>query len=537
MLNKKAYSTIHKTARRNAQMDICMTFKLLIVDDESTMRKGIAEFMNWNSIDCEVAGTASDGLEAIAFLEQHDVDIIITDIKMPEADGLALAKYVFEHFPEKKVILLTGYADFEYAKTAIQYNVSAFILKPTNKQELFEAVQTAQNQLVTSKHTDNIAREKTAFLKEQFLLEMTDHPYQPQFAQKLHEYNLSLQSYYIAAFRLIPYNEDIRSLKKIIIDEKKNAYCYRYNNLVITIYFYKDPEIIRKNCCEIEAITRLLDSREISVGISRFHDTPAQFRQAVTEAIRALTLNFYAENNVSFFSEELDEECDLTAENSLDLFQFENLLLDWQFRDAETLLQNLFAKFKRNFINAQDVKTICAQIYYICSRITIKKSNTRPLDAEPALHSAAIVPIASEYLNTIRLANDIFTLEQAVMQMFLTLKLSLQDTAGIQGQLTEKAMQYIEENIAADLSLEQLADALHISASHLSRTFKKATGLSLTDYINQLRITKAKELLRGTDIYIYAISEMVGYHDATYFSSMFKKLVGVSPSEYRTPES
>ncbi len=515
-----------------------MTFKLLIVDDESTMRKGIAEYMNWNLIDCEVAGTASDGLEAIAFLGKHDVDIIITDIRMPEADGLAVAKYVFENCPEKKVILLTGYADFEYAKTAIQYKVSAFILKPTNKKELFEAVQAAQNQLLTSKHTDSITREKTAFLKEQFLLEMTDHPYQPQFAEKLQQYGISLLSYYIAAFRLIPYNEDIRALKKIIIDEKKNAYCYRYNNLIITIYFYNDPEIILKNCNEIEAITRMLDSREISVGISRFHDTPAGFRQAVTEAIRALTLNFYAENNVSFFSEEVNEDCDLTAENSLDLFQFENLLLDWQFQDAETLLWNLFAKFKQNFVNAQDVKTICAQIYYICSRITIKRSSK----LNPEIHVADLdaiaksAPLSAEYLNTIRMANDIFTLEQAVTKMFHALKHSLQDTAGIPGQLAEKAMKYIEENITADLSLEQIADALHISASHLSRTFKKAAGISLTDYINQYRINKAKELLRGTDIYIYAISEMVGYHDATYFSSMFKKLVGVSPSEYRNPE-
>ena len=110
-----------------------MTFKLLIVDDESTMRKGIAEFMNWNTIDCEVAGTASDGLEAIAFLKKHEADIIITDIRMPEADGLEVAKYVFENCPEKKVILLTGYADFEYAKTAIRYKESALILKPTNK--------------------------------------------------------------------------------------------------------------------------------------------------------------------------------------------------------------------------------------------------------------------------------------------------------------------------------------------------------------------------------------------------------------------
>ena len=236
-----------------------MTFKLLIVDDESTMRKGIAEFMNWDSINCEVAGTASDGLEAIAFLEKKEADIIITDIKMPEADGLAVAKYVAENCPETKVILLTGYADFEYAKPPIRYNVSAFILKPTNKKELFEAVQAAQNQLLTSRRHNSIAREKEAFLKEQFLQEMTDQPYQPQFEGKLQNFGISLQSYYIAAFRLILYSDDIRSLKKIILDEKKHACCYRYNNLIITVYFYHDPEKIRQNCCEIEAITSMLD--------------------------------------------------------------------------------------------------------------------------------------------------------------------------------------------------------------------------------------------------------------------------------------
>ena len=107
------------------------------------MRKGISNFMDWDSIGCEVAGTASDGLEAIQFLRHNHVDIVITDIKMPEADGLAVAKFVFENLPDVKVILLTGYADFKYAQTAIQYNVSDFILKPTNKKDLFSSVKAA----------------------------------------------------------------------------------------------------------------------------------------------------------------------------------------------------------------------------------------------------------------------------------------------------------------------------------------------------------------------------------------------------------
>lgn len=130
-----------------------MIFQLLIVDDEATMRKGIANFMDWKAIGCEVAGTASDGLEAIKFLQHHHVDIVITDIKMPEADGLAVAKFVFENMPETKVILLTGYADFKYAQTAIQYNVSDFILKPTNKKDLFSSVKAAQQKSLPPEST------------------------------------------------------------------------------------------------------------------------------------------------------------------------------------------------------------------------------------------------------------------------------------------------------------------------------------------------------------------------------------------------
>ena len=110
-----------------------MIFKLLVVDDEVTMRKGISNYMNWASIDCQVVGSASDGMEAIDFLKNHPVDIVITDIKMPAADGLEVARFVHENHPMTKVIILTGYADFEYAQTAIKYHVTSFILKPIKK--------------------------------------------------------------------------------------------------------------------------------------------------------------------------------------------------------------------------------------------------------------------------------------------------------------------------------------------------------------------------------------------------------------------
>ena len=154
-----------------------MIFKILIVDDEMTMRKGLSNYMNWASIDCQVTGTASDGMEAMEFLQKNPVDIVITDIKMPVADGLEVARFVYEQKLPAKVIILTGYADFAYAQTAIRYQVTSFILKPTNKKELFAAVQEAQKQLIVSQQQENIAKDGLFFLKDQVMLVKDVHQF------------------------------------------------------------------------------------------------------------------------------------------------------------------------------------------------------------------------------------------------------------------------------------------------------------------------------------------------------------------------
>lgn len=503
-----------------------MIFKLLIVDDEATMRKGIANFMNWEAIDCEVAATASDGLEAIDILKETPIDIVITDIKMPEADGLEVAKYVYENHPDIKVILLTGYADFEYAQTAIRYNVSSFILKPTNKKSLFEAVQEAQKSLIISKKNSSIAKEELAFLKDQLLQELTDQPCTKKRQERLDELGLSLEHYCIAAFQMTSSGDDIASLKRIIIEEKRNAYCYRYNNLIITVYFLARPctdvpaEILN-NCREIAKIAGSLAERDILAGISNPHSHAPEFGTAVAEAIHALSLTFYASENISLFSDAPENDTySLTAENSMDLFRFENCLNNRQFDSAASTINSIFMKFKSNLTNSYDAKNICSQIYYICSRVLIQSTTDN-------------AGLEAEYLSEIHRAADIFSLEQTIRRLTSLTCQRLLGEHVIQNKLASSAVSYIHEHLAEPLSLESLAQELHISASHLSRTFKKSRNESLTEYINRARIEKAKEYLKTTDTLTYEIAELVGYHDPTYFSSIFKKYVGVSPTEYR----
>ena len=193
-----------------------MIFHLMIVDDETTIRKGLTQVVNWEAIDCIIQDTASDGLEAIEKLKENPVDIIITDIRMPESDGLDLAKYVMEHYPEIKVIILTGYADFEYAKHAIKYNVSDFLLKPISIEQVVASVQSAQKKIIASRQKNTAKKSDVAFMIDQLLQELTDASCSDTLAARLKEYNISLESYYVAAFQFIPYAGNISALKEII---------------------------------------------------------------------------------------------------------------------------------------------------------------------------------------------------------------------------------------------------------------------------------------------------------------------------------
>lgn len=127
-------------------------FKIMIVDDESKIRTGLSKFINWKSLDCEVIHVATNGDDAIKKITEQKPDIILTDIRMPKINGLELAKYIYENEPSIKLIILTGYADFEYSKKAIQYDIVDFVLKPTSPDNIATAVNKAKKRIIEKVH-------------------------------------------------------------------------------------------------------------------------------------------------------------------------------------------------------------------------------------------------------------------------------------------------------------------------------------------------------------------------------------------------
>lgn len=501
-----------------------MEFHLLIVDDEAPIRKGLSHFIDWGGIDCVVDDTASDGLEAIEKLSEHSIDIIITDIKMPDADGIALAKYVHENHPEIMVIILTGYADFTYAQTAIAYNVVEFLLKPTSKESLVHAVQNAQKQIISSKKQNLSAREEIAFLKERLLQELTDAPFRESLCVKLENYQIPLDGYYIAAFRLLSPEGDLLALKNIMNREENHHYCYRYNNLILSIYNEKIgtkqvPHTILNHCGEILNIVTAISAWELSVGISGHHAGAWEFSTAVSEAIQTLTMNFYAEENIAVYSPSTKvEEYILTAEDTLILYHIETALINWDFQEAAQQVHSLFHKLTTNFAKSIDIKNIGTQIYYIGSRVLMKKG---------------LAPPDAHILTAISQSSAIFQLEDIMNGMLRSIETVLSNNGKQYSQIIENAIRYIHQNLGSPLSLDAIAGYIHVNPSHLSRTFKKECGQPITEYINQVRVEKARELLLSPHTLAYEIAEEVGFHDPAYFSFIFKKYTGCSPKEYK----
>lgn len=496
-----------------------MIFHLLIVDDEATMRKGLSSFINWESIDCIVSAAACDGADAIEKIENAPIDIVITDIKMPEVDGLGLAKYIYENHPEIAVILLTGYAEFEYARTAIRYNVTHFLLKPTSKDEIITAVKEAQQKIIISKRQDSIAKSELAFLKDQFLQDLTCSGVTPDTAAGLERFDISLDCYYIAAFQLNENPAEIKQLKELIIRQKSNSYCFRCNNLILSIYYYDQLESVIENCNEIIRIPGHLYSMKISAGISQLHHGPEEFSTATFEAIHTLSLTFYSTSSIAVFDRQnIQSEYILSAEDTLSLYSLETAILQRDFASASSVTGALFMKLKSNFVNASDVKNICSHIYYLVFRVLAKYQ---------------LIPPSEEFLVRISRSSDIFQLEDIIEQLLSLAKKTLTASEKKYSQYVQEAILYIREHLSENLVLEDIAHYAHINSSYLSRTFKKECGYSITEYITAMRIERAKDLLANSSLLTYEIAEQIGINDSSYFSLLFKKHTGLTPTEYK----
>lgn len=512
-------------------------YRILIVDDEKMIRLGIKNAMPWEKMHITEVYTASCAREAAEIIRQRRPEIMITDISMTEMSGLELVEQIRRENTEMRVIVLTGYDRFEYARQALQLQVHDFLLKPIDESELQKSIMTQVEWLekhrigmessITSSRAQGVRQqvELEEFMRslvagKEDLGEQTEVFLREFHFQESEEMRIGILIPGVTGEE-DPDSEGFRlqTVKHIcigMIDEKKRGITFLDEKSRIAIAFFCDEG--RK---EEELVEQLM-----AILSDELETKPRVIWGSVKKGIKNLWISY----NDAVFT--LDHERE----------EFEKLCaVNWN-RKGEDIFQDVFREFRNALVcNVGDKE----KIFHIFERFSmaVESYNLSAKYARSCCFELASSVYFARFSDTGSSADEkLSVLMQAlsgadrgracqVTAMFLENLFEGED--GEIHELIGKVKRRIHENLADDLTVTGLAEQYYVTPNYLSRLFKRVTGEGCNEYIVRKRIEQAKSLLATTTLKVGEISIMVGYHDMNYFSLAFKKHIGVSPVKYR----
>ncbi|WP_158560731.1 response regulator [Paenibacillus contaminans] len=302
-------------------------FRVMIADDEHVIKNGLKNFIDWDELDCQIVSEASNGLEALEELKTKKIDIVITDIKMPGLNGIELSEAVSKHYPKTKVILLTGFADFSFAQSAIQYGVIDFIIKTNPLDKIQEAIRKAKSFIIQQREADSKIRQleevmtntipeiKRSFLQD--VLHRSIHPADVE--TKAQSLGINLKHYFILAFDIKTkadtdsYNPDkeehlitsvIHFLNQSFKDYSPILLIPSNETVILLVSFEEDDyslhiRDVNRICNELIEISESFMNTVVSVGVSNMHTSLLELHIAYQEAKQALSEQFYTGLQIS----------------------------------------------------------------------------------------------------------------------------------------------------------------------------------------------------------------------------------------------
>jgi two-component system, response regulator YesN len=521
-----------------------MPYKAFFVEDEIVTREGIRDNVDWKGNGFEFSGEAPDGEMALPLLQAAQPDLLITDIKMPFMDGLELCRIVRERMPWMKVVILSGHDEFEYAQKAINLGVTEYLLKPVTANDLHQVLQRIAAQLDREKqeqaHLEKLrhqVEENQAALREKLLLNLVVGAVSSAEAiEKGHLLGLDLVAgYYLALVIQI----DLRTPL-----EPFDYHQYQRAQHAIAAPLETQPDVflIKKDVEELVIIIKGNTADELLV---RKEQLAQAIRQQATVSSCNVTIG-----------------CGAPKQHITDIYQsFVEAVVEAQSagpRDATGPLGNV-GKAELLKINKSAVEN-----YLRCG---VKEDFAdffdtfiRPL-GEAALKSYMvknylvmdIVLTTAKFVtelggNLDQTVPDLGTIEAVLaevktfeqfreqIQKILTSALVFRDSRASSQHILmlRNVHDYIDHHYSdSNLSLNEVASQVNLSPSHFSTVFSQETGQTFKEYLTEIRIRKAKELLRSTTLRSSEISYEIGYNDPHYFSYVFRKQTGLSPKEYR----
>lgn len=510
--------------------------KIFLVEDEHIIRENVRKMVPWQEYGFEFAGEASDGEMALPKIRQVRPDIVITDIKMPFMDGLTLSRILKKEMPQIKIILLSGYDDFAYAQQAIAIGVDQYLLKPISREKFIDTLKETQEKNYYYEKYQKERQEYERHSRQQFFEELVsgNGNLEQVFenAERL-KIDLMASAYNLVLFTLNHANEmetveNYSQQSAEILEEVEQYFSDTQNGMLFRNHMFCYAVLLQGNEQDIQDKTRRCV--EDLTDIFEHGGKHLEWYICQGEAVKRIShlKDCYRKANgrfvLRYLKEEKDEPLELSAINpsSLDPQIIYHFLLNGQQTDVRPFLENYLQKIGeealQSFMFRQYIMlNTKIQILSFLQRLGYAKEESEPW-----------VDQKEEPADTIALQE---ILEQAMQQaIYLRDEASKKKYRGI----LAKAIPYIEENYMDDeLSLNTMAKVVNVSANHFSALFSQEMEKTFVEYLTEVRMKKAKELLRCTEKRSKEIALEVGYKDSHYFSYLFKKTQGCTPSDYR----
>lgn len=533
--------------------------KVFLVEDESIVREGLRDNIPWEQYGYRFVGEASDGEMALSMIQKLKPDVLLTDIKMPFMDGLSLSRIVHQEFPDMKIIIISGYDDFEYARQAIQVGVEQYLLKPITRANL-------QKVLSELKVKIELEREQRNY-QEKYQAESREHEQfvRTNFFIKVFEGRMPVQEIYEEAGKLsLKLNSPCYNLLMLKLQERRVGENSGYESEEfarkreeLLHYFLRYPEyltirwnintyciLVKSGTEQIREFTqRCLDNIE---RICKPTEEIFEWYAAVGEPVERLSLLAECYEGVShlfayrflmpevhIFTKEVAETY-VPREVSGKIGDIDSAKVDPE------LIRDFLARGNReeigDFVNnyllgiKEAVKSRLFQNYLAFHIHFAAMAYVESLGYDK---KELLALLGEEQIQEVNLG---FEELSAYIRRILEAAMELRDreSDNQSRRILKKALEYIEDNYQQEsLSLNSAANEVGVSANYFSAIFSQAMQLTFVEYVTQKRMEKAKKLLRQTEKHSGDIALEVGYKDPHYFSFVFKKTQGCTPREYR----
>ncbi|MFM9282007.1 response regulator [Paenibacillus jiagnxiensis] len=524
-----------------------------IIDDIKSVVDGLTA-MNWEEQGIRVAGVSNNGEEGLKLIHGLRPDLVITDIRMPRMDGLSLLRAVLEENRSCKVILISGYADFEYAQQAVQLGAFDFVVKPFSEEDIMSTVLRAKAEIMEERskrlslrEMENKLRESMPVLRQEYFALLVSHRTSWEEASRRWDFlNIELepQGFVVMLIEIDRFQEQVAELsiremelirfsllnimqetltdyaRSVVFRARHDRYLAVLNDTGVTSPF--SPIEIAEQCCRnIKRYTKFTVSVGVGDRVEEISELPDSYRQAQ----RALSHHLFTEGNAAIKYNDIHQS---GSQEPLVLEYKDELLLALRSGNAgrtgailsaiSETLQSLISRQNPDYLlslydelAASAIRTFYEMVPYPDIQPLIQRFR--------AVQGTARLSLASLQRQLLALCTE---------GAGLVRRNSLSE-----GQrVIYEAMDYIKGRLSEDITVGECAAHVHLSASYFSSLFKKVTGMTVTQYTTSERIQKAKLLLvEGAQV--QEVASAVGYEERRYFSEMFKKITGQTPSEFR----